>query len=75
MLLTEDGHLDIEKVKQLNEEEFADEAETWGVEQFCEWNGLHNFVTLDEFFEKYHQKIRELWHEDEKNNIFDRQEM
>ncbi len=65
MLLKEDGHLDIERVEQLSEEDLDKEMENWGPVQFCEWEGYGNFITLDEFFDKYDRIIRELWHEDE----------
>ncbi len=61
MLLKEDGHLDIERVKQLNEEELDEEMESWGPAQLGEWLGDGKFVTLDEFFEKYRQEIKDLW--------------
>ncbi len=67
MLLQEDGHLDIERVKQLNEEQLDEEMESWGPMQLCEWEGYGNFITLEEFGEKYHRIIRELWHEDEED--------
>ncbi len=61
MLLKEDGHLDIERVRQLNEEELDEEMESWSPAQLGEWLGDGKFVTLDEFFEKYHRLINEQW--------------
>ncbi len=65
MLLKEDGHLDIEKVKQLNEEEFRKEKRTWGNDELLAWERSKGTVSIDEFFEQVHQRINELWHEDE----------
>ncbi len=65
MLLKEDGHLDIEKVKQLNEEDFRKEKRTWGNNELLAWERSQGTVSLERFAEIYHQKIRDLWHEDE----------
>ncbi len=59
MLLTEDGHLDIEKVKQLNEEELDKEMDSWGPTQFCEWVGRNGTMTHEEVFGYLYQKIKE----------------
>ncbi len=61
MLLKEDGHLDIERVRQLSEEEFRKERRTWGNDELLEWERSKGTVSIDEFFEQVHQRIQELW--------------
>ncbi len=67
MLLKEDGHLDVEKVKSLNKEELNLEMKSWGLEQLedflreqpiAETTNTRNYVvefdgTLEEFLEKF----------------------
>ncbi len=59
MLLKEDGHLDIEKVKQLNEEEFRKEKRTWGNDELFEWERRNGTMTHEEVFGYLYQKIKE----------------
>ncbi len=69
MLLKEDGHLDIERVEQLSDEELEKEMEDWGNDELLEWERSKGTVSIDEFFEQVHQRIQELWHEDEEEQI------
>ncbi len=61
MLLKEDGHLDIEKVEKLSEDELEKEMEEWGDDEALEWESRKGAISLDEFFERYRRLINELW--------------
>ncbi|MCD8208614.1 MAG: hypothetical protein LUD72_11805 [Bacteroidales bacterium] len=61
MLLTEDGHLDIERVKQLNEEQLREEKRSWSGNQWFDWFGRNGVKTHEEVFGYLRQKIREAY--------------
>ncbi len=61
MLLKEDGHLDIEQVRQLSEDELEKEMEDWGNDELLDWERSKGTASIDEFFEQVHQRIQELW--------------
>ncbi len=59
MLLKEDGHLDIEKVEQLNEEKLIEEMKTWDDDQWYEWDHKDGSMTHEEVFGYLRRKIKE----------------
>ncbi len=61
MLLKEDGSLDIEKVKQLNEEQLTEEKLGWTEDQWYEWTHKDGAMTHEEVFGYLRRKIKELW--------------
>ncbi len=72
MLLKEDGRLDIERVKQLSEEELKKEMEDWGNDQLFEWEGRNGAMTHEEVFGYLYQRIEEFFAgKDKQTNIED----
>ncbi len=61
MLLKEDGHLDIERVEKLSEEELREEKRGWTENQWFDWFGRNGVMTHDEVFGYLRQKIREAY--------------
>ncbi len=59
MLLKEDGHLDIEKVEKLSEEELEEEMEDWDEGQWYEWDHKNGSMTHEEVCDYLTRKINE----------------
>ena len=60
MLLKEDGHLDIERVKMLNEAQLNEEMDSWTDEQFFEYYS-QDAIPLEEFEQMIMNKLREIY--------------
>ncbi len=63
MLLTEEGHLDIEKLELLNEEELTEEMEDWGEDQWYEWDTKDGVRNTEEFSGVLDEMIDEAYSE------------
>ncbi len=61
MLLKEDGHLDIERVKMLNEEQLEEEMGSWGEDQWYEWDTKDGVMSVEKMFDYLRQKIHEYY--------------
>ncbi len=67
MLLKEDGHLDIERVEQLSDEELEKEMEDWDEDQWFDWTHKDGSMTHKEVFGYLRQKVREAYAQKQTN--------
>ncbi len=68
MLLKEDGHLDIEKVEQLSEEEFHKEIQDWDEDQWYEWTHKDGSMSVEEFFNEVRKMIDKIYGREESHS-------
>ncbi len=67
MLLKEDGHLDIEKVEKLSEEDLDKEMDSWTDRQWYEWDTRFGVITPEELFARFRRKMNESVEDNERH--------